>query len=216
MCVFTFSSFLQIRYSGFPKNVKTLSDKENYCQNMNRKMDFFHPDLALTCSNVSDNRQLRDAFKLGSNSLLGKLSQDSDQDIKVNVNNQDALDQLFYNVDTEITQIVPVAATVMEVKLKRKAGFNRPNLKGNVILGAYVTASARIEMFKHFRQCLEGGCDILYTGEDTVAHFDDNDGTDDNTRTFLISCRHGQSHFERTSHVSTAHSHRKCLWRVEA
>lgn len=134
---------------------------------MNAQMQFFHPDLTLNTDNVTDNRQLRDAFKLGSNSLLGKLSQDGDQETQVNINNQDELDALFHDPSSEITQVLPVAATVVQTKLKRRSGFNRPNLKGNVILGAYVTASARVEMYTHIRNCQEKGCDILYTGEQT-------------------------------------------------
>lgn len=128
-------------------------------------MCFYHQDLQLSLDNVCDNRQLRDAFKLGSNSLLGKLSQDSDYDYQVNVSNQLDLNSLFYDATKDIVEIIPVSPHVVQTKVKSKSGFNKPNMKGNVILGAYVTASARIEMYKHFVKCQSVGADILYTGE---------------------------------------------------
>lgn len=162
------STIPQIRNAGFPSEVKTEEDKRRYCEKVNEKMEFFHPDLKLTVANVCDNRQLRDAFKLGSNSLLGKLSQDSDFDQQVNLSNQEDLDALFYDEHKSIVDIIPVSSHVIQARVKSRPGFNRPNKKGSVILGAYVTASARIEMYSYFMKCLEANITIAYTDTDSM------------------------------------------------
>ena len=72
-----------------------MEDKRKYCDDINRQMQFHDKNLYITVDNVSNNGQLRDAFKLGSNSMLGKLSQDPDADQQVFLSNQIDLDRLF-------------------------------------------------------------------------------------------------------------------------
>ena len=74
-----FKRFLQlmgsykVRYSGFPDDVKSDEERRAYCEEVNETMGLQHRDaeLSLTPECVSNNRQLRDAFKLGSNRLVG-------------------------------------------------------------------------------------------------------------------------------------------------
>ena len=169
-----FKKFLQvlasfkIRNAGFPQGIEHDSDKEKYCQQVNRKMNFYHKDLFLTPDNVTENKQLRDAFKLGSNSLLGKLSQDPDLDQQAFLSNQKDLEKLFYNEAFEITDLIAISDFVLQARVKWREGFNRPNYKGSVVLGSYVTSAARIEMYKCFQKCQNKGARIYYTDTDSI------------------------------------------------
>ena len=131
-----FKQFLQIlgsykiRNSGFPPHVQTFEEKLSYCDGINQKMQFYHEKLQLSPNNVQNNRQLRDAFKLGSNSLLGKLSQNADMDKDVNLSSQDELDKLFYHPNYQISDFFPLSDYVIQAKVKTKAGYNKPNLTG--------------------------------------------------------------------------------------
>ena len=89
--------------------------------------------MLLTVSNVTNNDQLRLAFKLGSNSLLGKLSQDADKDKHLNVNTQYDLEELFYNQQYEIAELIPLSDFVVQARVTSRDGFNRPNMKGTFL-----------------------------------------------------------------------------------
>ena len=146
----------------------TPKDKEAYCAKVNRHMQFYDKTLNLTPDNVTSNTQLRDAFKLGSNSLLGKLSQDADMDEQVFLSNQEDLDRLFYDVSHELVDVTPVSDYVVQARVKRRTGYNHANMKGSVILGSYVTSAARIDMYKWFKVCLDHGATLYYTDTDSM------------------------------------------------
>ena len=131
-------------------------------------MKFYDENLNLTVENVSNNGQLRDAFKLGSNSMLGKLSQDPDADQQVFLSNQIDLDRLFYSPQTELVDIMAISDTVIQARIKRRSGFNLPNQKGSVVLGSYVTSAARIAMHKWFDICINSGGTLYYTDTDSI------------------------------------------------
>ena len=143
-------------------------DKQTYCDSVNNHMKFYDKALNLTKDNVINNPQLRDAFKLGSNSMLGKLSQDADLDQQVFVSNQDDLDRLFYDVSTELVDVTPVSDYVVQARIKRRAGYNKANTKGSVVLGSHVTSAARIAMHKWFEICIQHGATLYYTDTDSI------------------------------------------------
>jgi hypothetical protein len=64
---------------------------------------------------------------------------------------------------------------VAEVSIETEKGFNRPNLNGNCIIAAHVTAFARIEMDKAIRTLLRAGISILYTDTDSIIFSIDED-----------------------------------------
>ena len=57
-----------------------------------------------------------------------------------------------------------MSSSVVEVVLEKKSGLGRAgNIKSNVVLGAHVTAFARVEMDRAIRMLEKIGCSILYT-----------------------------------------------------
>jgi hypothetical protein len=86
----------------------------------------------------------------------------------VTVNCQKDLDDLFWREDTTISDWTVMSPHVVEVTVESKKGFNRPNLNGNCVIAAHVTAFARIEMDKAIRLLISCGIKVLYTDTDSI------------------------------------------------
>jgi hypothetical protein len=99
----------------------------------------------------------------------GKFGQDiSSKKSIVTVNCQKDLNELFWKEDATICDWMVMSPHVVEVSVETKKGFNRPNLNGNCVIAAHVTAYARIEMDKAIRLLLRHGISILYTDTDSI------------------------------------------------
>ena len=61
-----------------------------------------------------------------------------------------------------------ISDTVVQARIKRRSGFNRPNQKGSVVLGSYVTSAARIAMHRCFDVCTKSGATLYYTDTDSI------------------------------------------------
>ena len=83
--------------------------------------------------------------------------------MRVYVNSKDEFDRIYHEAPYNVTEILPINDDIVQMQIKRKDGYHRISRKSNVVIGAYVTAWARIEMYKGMKQCLEKGCDIHYT-----------------------------------------------------
>ena len=153
----------KMRHSGFPEDVVTPDEKARYCRKINEEMGFDHDALKLTPENVDFNTLQRNCTKLGLNSVLGKMSQDPNLASTLLLNTQDHLDKIMNDGTYEVKELIPVGEELLHVKVSRRKGFEKVNKKGNIVIGAYVTALARVEMYKAIRKCLDAKAVILYT-----------------------------------------------------
>ena len=83
--------------------------------------------------------------------------------MRVYVNSKDEFDRIYHEAPYNVTEILPISEDIIQMQIKRKDGYHRISRKSNVVIGAYVTAWARIEMYKGMKQCIEKGCTIHYT-----------------------------------------------------
>jgi hypothetical protein len=86
----------------------------------------------------------------------------------VTINCQKDLDDLFWKEDTNICDWTAMTPHMAEVVVESKKGFNKPNLNGNCVIAAHVTAFARIEMDKAIRLLIQHGISVLYTDTDSI------------------------------------------------
>ena len=94
--------------------------------------------------------------------FLGKLSQSANMPQSVIINNQLDLDMLLNDASKEVAEIIPLGE-IIQARVKTKQGFHRVAQKSSIILGAYVTSSARILMAKAMKICRENEGFLLYT-----------------------------------------------------
>lgn len=96
--------------------------------------------------------------------LLGKFGQDTSTKVStIAISSQKELDDLFWKEDVTIEDYIVMSPHVVEVSVKNKSSFNRPNLKSNAIIAAHVTSYARIEMDRAIRILLAQNISIYYS-----------------------------------------------------
>jgi hypothetical protein len=155
-------------YSGYPDNCKTHDEQEAYVKQVNDGMGWTG-DAQLKGKDIEDNVALRNFYKLLMKALLGKFGQDlSTKKSTVTVSSQKELDELFWKEGTKVCDWISMSPYVVEVSTEAEKGYNKPNVNGNCIISAHVTAYARIEMDKAIRKLLDAGISVLYTDTDSI------------------------------------------------
>jgi hypothetical protein len=103
--------------------------------------------------------------------LQGKFSQNnSERKTTITLSSQKELDDAFWNESTKVCDFIQMSPHVAEVVIQSRSGFNRPNLRGNSVISAYVTALARVEMDKNIRLLLESGAILYYSDTDSLLY----------------------------------------------
>lgn len=131
--------------------------------------------LTLYLEDFEDNPVLRELFKLLSNSFLGKFSQrdhypasayiTSTQDIRDILNMGNSIVRI--QELTEMVALADIELVDQEMFLtKQSKSRHRLNRRGNVIIGAFITCYARIDMHKSILAVQKSNCKMLYTDTD--------------------------------------------------
>ncbi len=108
----------------------------------------FEGDLQLDQNNIEENKNLRSAFKALANSMLGKFSQKSDFPQTIYVKSQQEIDEAFQ--EEEILDVTPLNDDICELQIIPPAKKLNPN--SNCIIGAFVTALARVHLYKELKK----------------------------------------------------------------
>jgi len=123
----------KIKNSGFPSNVNTFEEKQNYCNDINVKLEL--PDaFKLTPLNVTNNQALRQLAKNQLNNLYGKFCQNSNRKETIFVNNQLSLEELFR------TRKILDVNNVLEKMIQVEAEYidRKPQPTSNMYIGAQI------------------------------------------------------------------------------
>jgi len=96
---------------------------------------------------IKPNEAKRSFYKLAANSFFGKFSQRSDQSKVAFVNNQQELENYYFN--SKIDDICCLSDIVCMIQYKTMDSKIPPNLKHNVYIGAQITAYGRQVMHTH-------------------------------------------------------------------
>ncbi len=129
----------------------------------------FKDNLRLTEENVRENKEKRLSFKLLGNSMLGKFSQRSQYSQNVFVNSQDEMEKYF--AEHEVIDVLPISEKVCELEILTANGERKPR-SGNCIIGAFVTAYARIELHKDLMSLFLRGYELYYADTDAIIFTD--------------------------------------------
>jgi len=123
----------KIKNSGFPSNVKTIDQKLQYCDSINKKMNL--PDaFKLTPFNVKNNPALRQLYKSQLNNVYGKFSQNSNQTETFFVRNQYGLENLFKT--KKVLDVENILENILQVEAEHLDRKNKPI--SNMYVGAQI------------------------------------------------------------------------------
>ena len=154
----------KIRHSKFeeknPEKLKLI------CDQINSQMNF-SPEVALNPTLLKEDENSKNFYKLVSNAMIGKFSQENEKLRYYTITTQQDLDSLYNDPYNEISELINIG-NILQVGIKPKLSMTTPNRNTNVIIGAYVTSYARIEMHKHLNPLLKQGIQLLYSDTDSA------------------------------------------------
>jgi hypothetical protein len=150
---FLFKNFMKtimsykLRYSPLPENI----DLVTYCNTINERMSLTGSSIQMSPDLLKPNKQSRLHCKMIGNSVLGKFLQHSTLNQTKYATTQTQIEKLYWDENSSIEDFSFITPDVCQVITKpSKEAICRPNLNTNCILGAMVTAFARVEAHKHF------------------------------------------------------------------
>ncbi len=158
------NTFLELKQEarGWPTWCETETDKQDYIRLYNDK-----EGIKLEHEKIKKNKGMRALAKLMLNSFWGKFGQRSNME-QVQLVDEPAVyfDKLTSDKE-EVTVVNFVSKDIVEMRWKFKEDFVDDNAKTNVIIAAYTTAQARLQLYSYLQEL----GDALYADTDSVIFF---------------------------------------------
>ena len=126
----------------------------------------FNGLLKLTLENVTPNSSKKTSFKLLANATLGKFSQRKQFSETIYIKTQKQLEENFLNGN--LIDIQPVTDNICEIQIEQEENPNVPRRNGNCVIGAFVTAFARIKLHQEMLSLVKNGFDLYYIDTDGI------------------------------------------------
>ena len=153
----------------FDDGKDTLQCQQEYCNYLNERMKLNDTNFMLNPNNVTPNKAKRNFYKLLMNSLFGKFIQRSDQTEIKFINNQDQLEDIFFD-GAQIEDFLCPNEHIAMLFIKKNVHALPPNRKINTYIGSQITAFARQVIYGHLqtlqnvKDCniYQVECDSLY------------------------------------------------------
>ncbi len=131
---------------------------------INERMQFSNTNLALTPDKLDKNSSKRNTFKMLANSMLGKFSQKSNYPDILYVRSKKDMDETFCN--EEIVDILPISDDICELQVE---SVNKsPKRNTNCIIGAFITALARVKLHSEMCKLQQTGFRLFYVDTDSI------------------------------------------------
>jgi len=156
-------TFLKLKQeaSGYPSSVRTEDDKVRY-------MDQFHRDegIRLDRDSIGYNAAKRGLAKLCLNSMWGKLTERSNRSQTKLISQPAELYRFLVTPGVEVQNVLFAGDDVVWISWQYSADERVPSLRHtNEVIGAYVTAGARIYLYSFLDKLQEKA---IYTDTDSV------------------------------------------------
>ena len=128
-----------------------------------------HEQVQLDAEKINYNPGQRTVMKALLNSLWGKLAQNEDTTVVLCLDSMDELLELVNDRTIEVTSLDFISDNVARTT-HRKGSCLTPLPNSNVIIASFVTAYARLELFKYIHKL---GENVLYYDTDLVIFIED-------------------------------------------
>ena len=84
------------------------------------------------------------------------------------LNNQAELDAVYREPTVSVRDLFQIGDELLQIKIKKKQGFEKINRKGNTVIGSFITAHSRMVMMDAINKILKSGQIPLYTDTDSI------------------------------------------------
>lgn len=159
---------LRLKNSDLLANVP-LNEQQQFCEDLNVKMNFNDPLLSLNPSNVKHNKVQQEFYKLLINSVYGRFALNSNHSKRVFLRSQFELDTLLASPNIEVLEFFPVGESTMECEYLKNAAAN-PSKEGCLIYTALINAKSRILMHQLIMTLEKQNCITIYVDTDCLLY----------------------------------------------
>lgn len=138
------NKFLKLKQqaSGYPSNVKTEEEKDNYISNY-----FHHEGIQLEKDKIKKNPGLRSLSKLALNSFYGKFGQRTNMKKTKFITDLEELICLFTNPSKKIIDFHIMNENIVQVEFQQSEDFQNLSFNTNVTIAAFCTSWARLKLW---------------------------------------------------------------------
>ena len=154
--------FLQMKTSGYPSNVTTHEQKNEYIRQYEK-----HKGVCLDPNKIECNPGLHSIGKLALNSFCGKFGQRTDMKKVQFINHYEKLYSILIDVTKVIKNFHILNSDMIMMEYKQGKEFEEPSNKTNVFILAFCSAYAHIKLWKMMNRL--GNC-VLYHDTDSIIY----------------------------------------------
>ena len=158
------NTFMKIKMevSEYPPECVTAADKSGYVERVRQ-----HKGINLDADSIEFNAGRRAVAKLCLNNIWGKFAQTPDRTTKEFIT---APRRFFHSISDDgirVSDVQPINDVCLYVSYKKCKKFQTPALNTNVVIAAYITTHARLELFGYLEKL---GTRALYCDTDSVIY----------------------------------------------
>jgi hypothetical protein len=99
---------------------------------------------------------------------LGKFGQNNYRTNVSYISSREELSTLYHQPDIDFLSWDLITPDVMQVRTRKKKEFNMPSRSANLVIAAFVTSAARIEIDSDMRAAMDRGGQICYQDTDSL------------------------------------------------
>ena len=156
------NNFLKIKQqaSGWPKWATSEEQKQLYIQNY-----YQHEGIMLDYDKIEKNPGMRSLAKLMLNSFWGKFGQRSNMIQSQYTHDPAKFFDILSSDKQEVTDVNFVSEEMVEMRWRYKEEFVETSLRTNVVIAAYTTAHARLQLYSYLEMLQDR---VLYADTDSI------------------------------------------------
>jgi DNA polymerase type B, organellar and viral len=152
----------KIESSGFPSHVVSEADKDRYIAEYKEK-----ENITLDKANIEYNIGMRTLGKLFCNSLWGRIGLNTDRIETKIVDSMEELVNMLMDPGYDVSYYQPINQRSVFVSYRKVNDNKKTNLKGNVVVAAFVTCWARLVLFEQLEKL---GKRVIYYDTDSIIY----------------------------------------------
>lgn len=155
---------IKIAASGFPPDVISQNEKEEYVKNVSQK-----ENITLAVKEVNKNAGLRSLGKLMITGLWGKLAQNQQKSKVKFITKPEEFFRMILSDNYDISSVDIISEDMMQMTYMVPRDMDTPHYFQNYTIASYVTSYARLKLYEYIEKVCQGHSDrILYLDTDSI------------------------------------------------